>query len=199
MIVNNISGKLHLFDNTLSGITVSGGLVGIGTVTPSEKLHVVGNICYTGSIGACSDMRYKKNIVLLSNSLSKVLKIQGVNYDWKTTEFPEKQFVNTQQIGFIAQDMEKIYPEMVITDKEGYKSVDYSRLTPVLVEAMKEQQKIIEEQKAEIETQKQQIKKMEAVYTEMIMKSTTAEQKIEKMEATLNFLMKSTIKEEAKK
>ena len=71
--------------------------------------------------------------------------LHGVNDKWKTQEYPEKHFTNGKQIGFIAQDLEKIYPELVSTDKEGYKSVDYSRLTPVLVEAVKEQQKIIDE------------------------------------------------------
>lgn len=49
-------------------------------------------------------------------------------------------FSHQRQIGFAAQDIEKIYPEIVQTDPNGYKSVDYGRLTPVLVEAMKEQQ-----------------------------------------------------------
>ncbi|MGB3946967.1 MAG: tail fiber domain-containing protein, partial [Bacteroidia bacterium] len=134
---------------------LNNGNLGIGTTAPSEKLEVCGNVKVIGTINASStinasqsiscssDVRFKKNITPMSNALNNVMKLQGVNYYWKTVEFPEKQFVNTQQIGFIAQDLEKIYPEMVITDKEGYKSVDYSRLTPVLVEAIKEQQKQI--------------------------------------------------------
>jgi len=73
-----------------------------------------------------------------------VMLLRGVNYFLKTKEFHEKQFTNTRQIGFIAQKIEKIYPEVVLTDKDGYKSVDYSRLTPILLEAIKEQQKIID-------------------------------------------------------
>lgn len=134
--------------NRYSGIFL-GGNVGIGTATPAYALDVSGttstcNLRYTSYLGACSDIRYKKNILPLTDALSKVLNIQGVNYFWKTEEFPEKKFSNDKQIGFIAQDIEKIYPEVVITDDNGYKSVDYSRLTPILVEAMKEQQKLIE-------------------------------------------------------
>ena len=124
------------------------GSVGIGTTSPSYKLEVCGTIGTTAvsvntSITCSSDIRYKKNITPLPNALKSVMKLQGVNYFWKIKDFPEKQFTNTKQIGFIAQDIEKIYPEMVITDDKGFKSVDYSRLTPVLVEAIKEQQKEI--------------------------------------------------------
>ena len=110
---------------------------------------VVGTIYATAAsvssgVVACSDNRYKKNITPLPDALKNVLQLQGVNYNWKIKEFPEKQFTDTRQIGFIAQELEKIYPEMVFTDEKGYKSVDYSRLTPVLVEAIKEQQKLIE-------------------------------------------------------
>jgi hypothetical protein len=66
-----------------------------------------------------------------------------VNYYWKQEEFINMNFSDKMQTGFIAQDLEKIFPEMVFTDEKGYKSVDYSRLTPVLVETIKEQQKQI--------------------------------------------------------
>jgi molybdenum-dependent DNA-binding transcriptional regulator ModE len=86
---------------------------------------------------------------------------------------------------FIAQELEKIYPEMVFTDDKGYKSVDYSRLTPVLVEAIKELNAKNEDQK----------KLIQALQNESV---NTAE-KMLKLEAAVEFLMKSNIKEEAKK
>lgn len=146
------------------GITIKAatGNVGIGCAAPAYKLHVIGDIAsstavrcplafVTGAIAACSDIRYKKNINPLPNALSNVMKLQGVNYYWKTEEFPEKNFTNEKQIGFIAQEIEKIYPQVVITDMDGYKSVDYSRITPVLVEAIKEQQQIINNLQSKIE------------------------------------------------
>jgi hypothetical protein len=123
------------------------GNVGIGTTSPSQRLAVAGNICATGSIGSCSDIRYKKDIAPLSGSLSKVTALRGVRYTWKTEEFPEKNFSKELQIGLIAQEVEKICPEVVQTGTDGYKSVDYARLTPVLIEAIKEQQNEIEELK----------------------------------------------------
>ena len=145
---------------TVSGNVIFGstsGNVGIGCTTPKYKLHVVGDVTAEGGtinassaiintiITACSDIRFKKNITPLTNALQNVLSLKGVNYEWKVNEFPARHFTNEKQIGFIAQDIEKIFPQFVATDKEGYKSVDYSRLTPVLVEAIKDQQKMIEE------------------------------------------------------
>jgi hypothetical protein len=116
-------------------------IIGLGTAT--EKLHVFGNIkasgiAYATAFTIASDVRFKKNIVALNNSLANLLKINGVRYDLRKDEFPEKNFSDKTQIGFIAQELEKIFPEMVFTDTQGYKSVDYARLTPVLVEAIKE-------------------------------------------------------------
>jgi hypothetical protein len=127
------------------------GNVGIGTDAPSQKLHVNGNICYTGSIAACSDIRYKKNIRPLNNVLIKVLALHGIFYNWNKENFKDKAFTDETQIGFSAQEIEKLFPELVQTDAKGYKAVDYSRLTPVLVEAVKEQQKQIDDQAKKIE------------------------------------------------
>lgn len=110
-----------------------------------------GNMCYATSIAACSDVRYKKDITPLPDALNNILQLQGVNYFWRIKEFPGLFSSDKNQIGFIAQEVEKIYPELVLTGTDGYKSVDYSRLTPILVEAIKEQQAMIEKQNARIE------------------------------------------------
>jgi energy-coupling factor transporter ATP-binding protein EcfA2 len=106
-------------------------------------INNLGNGTFSGTVTASnfinsSDIRFKKNIIPLRNSLSDIQKINGVRYDWKKDEFPERKFSDKNQIGFIAQEIEKIFPEMVFTDEKGYKSVEYARLTPVLVEAIKE-------------------------------------------------------------
>jgi Chaperone of endosialidase len=123
-------------------MNTNSGNIGIGTTTPSQKLQVIGNICATGTITSCSDIRYKTSIVPVSNALDAVMAIHPFYYHWKK-EFKDKGFSNTRQIGFSAQEVEKYFPEMVLTDKDGYKSVDYSRMAPVLLEAIKEQQKMI--------------------------------------------------------
>ncbi|MFN8254306.1 MAG: tail fiber domain-containing protein [Bacteroidales bacterium] len=91
-----------------------------------------------------SDIRYKTNIEDFKNGLEKVLQIQGVMFDWNKSKYPKNGFSDTRQIGFIAQNIEKVLPELVEEDAEGMKSVDYSKITVVLVEAVKEQQNQIE-------------------------------------------------------
>jgi len=123
------------------------GNIGIGLLNPSYKLHVNGAI-RTLAINETSDVRMKKDISNLSNSLGKVMKMRGVSYNWRTDEFPETDFENGLQYGMIAQELEKIIPELVETDSEGWKSIEYSHLVPLLIEAIKEQQAIINQQKA---------------------------------------------------
>ena len=141
---------------TQGNIQLLNGNVGIGCTSPAYKLHVIGdiassatvrstNVVVTGAITACSDGRFKTNVTALANPMQKLMLLNGVNYYWKTSAFPNMNFSENRQIGFIAQDVEKLFPEMVFTDETGYKSIDYSRLTPVLVETIKEQQKEINE------------------------------------------------------
>lgn len=132
-------------------MNTTNGRVGIGTDNPTQALHVVGNICATGTIGACSDFRYKKDFTHLSHALHSVLLLNSFYYKWKKDEYPGMQFTNNRQLGFSAQEVEKLFPEIVMTDANGYKSVDYGRLTPVLVEAIKEQQQQIDELKKLVE------------------------------------------------
>ncbi len=141
---------------------INNGNVGIGINTPAQKLSVEGNICYTGSIAACSDIRYKKNIQPVCDALNSLLSIHGIYYNWDKEKFAEKAFTDERQIGFSAQEIEKLFPEIVQTDASGYKAVDYSRLTPVLVEAIKEEQKEIKEQNEKIAELEQAIKELRA-------------------------------------
>lgn len=107
-------------------------------------LYCDGNGAYTGSWSHVSDQRFKTNVSILQDAISRVRRLRGVTFQWKKDEFPEMNFSKELQIGFIAQEIEKIYPEVVHTDNKGVKSVDYANLTPILVEAIKEQQNTIQ-------------------------------------------------------
>lgn len=88
-----------------------------------------------------SDERMKKNIQHLTSSLTKVSMLEGVSFDWKTEEYTNRGLSDDKQIGLIAQEVEKVLPELVKTGSDGYKSLSYTKLTAVLVEAVKELRK----------------------------------------------------------
>ncbi|HEY5914994.1 MAG TPA: tail fiber domain-containing protein [Verrucomicrobiae bacterium] len=90
-----------------------------------------------------SDARYKTGIAPLENALNAVVNLRGVSYDWRK-DLPDLHLSERRQIGFLAQEVEKVLPELVYADAKGFKSVAYVSLVPVLVEAMKEQQVEIE-------------------------------------------------------
>ncbi len=136
----------------------SAGNVGIGTTSPTQKLYVVGNIYATGSCSGGSDIRWKKDIKPLGKVLDKLVHINGVIYRWNKEEYPDLNFDDKEHIGLIAQEVEKYFPEVVDTNSDGYKSLDYSRITVILLEAIKEQQKQIEELTLQINKLKEYIK-----------------------------------------
>ncbi|MBI3459179.1 tail fiber domain-containing protein [Candidatus Azambacteria bacterium] len=107
------------------------------------------------STGTGSTIRLKKNVYSIDNALDKVLKLRGVYFDWKPGHI--NAWTNkTKDIGFIAEEVGKVLPEIVSYEKNGVDAVslDYSKLGPVLVEAVKEQQKQIEELTIENKTLK---------------------------------------------
>jgi hypothetical protein len=135
------------------------GNIGIGgNYSNTYRLYIHGSAYCTGS-WAGSDIRWKKNIEPLQQELPKILQLQGVHYRWRSNEFPEMGFDDHKQIGLIAQEVEKVFPELVNTDDNGYKAVSYEKLTVVLLEALKEQQKMIEEQQKSIEELKKEVRK----------------------------------------
>lgn len=109
-----------------------------GYMRLDHDLVVGGNICAVGTIGACSDARYKTNVAALDGALAQVARIRGVRFNWRTEEFPDKNFRKDRDFGFIAQELKEVVPQVVTLGSDGYYSVDYGRLTPLLVEAVKE-------------------------------------------------------------
>jgi len=115
------------------------GTVGINTEKPNPEVEFdVNGVIAAFDFVQLSDERYKKNVEPLKNSLSKVSQLNAVNYQFKTEEFKEKAFDENSQIGFIAQEVQNIYPEIVNEDKEGFLSISYISLIPVLADALKE-------------------------------------------------------------
>ncbi len=99
---------------------------------PIQRWNVnSGQICYATSPTICSDIRLKKDFSNLSNSLALIIQLKGYNYYLRNEKNPNLQ------TGFIAQEIQKIFPELVNTGSDGYLSVDYTGLIPHLVESVK--------------------------------------------------------------
>ena len=125
--------------------------VGIGTANPAEKFHVVGNMQATAFLYS-SDRKLKENIRNLSSvTINKLLQLEGVSFMWKDGK--------KKNMGFIAQEVEKLFPELVSTDKyTGLKSVQYAGLLAPLIETVKKQHQEIAAQREEIETLKTDVR-----------------------------------------
>ena len=120
-----------------SKVFFKGGPVGIGTMSPRFTLDVRGTIG-SNTTRFHSDMRWKQNVSPISQALEKVAGLRGVHFQWRVNEFPDMAFEEGANIGFIAQEVEGVIPELVDTAKDGYKSVQYANMIPLLVEAIKE-------------------------------------------------------------
>lgn len=110
------------------------GALGVGTTTPTTT----GLIRATNDVVAfySSDERLKENISELSGSVDKINQIRGVEFDWIPKEGVHEN--EGHDIGVIAQEIEKVFPEIVQTRENGYKAVKYDKLTAVLISAIKE-------------------------------------------------------------
>jgi hypothetical protein len=131
------------------------GNIGMGTLIPTVRLQVNGDII-ANSIAGSSDIRFKKNIRTVENALDKVKSLRGVYFNWNKDAFPDRNFGAQDELGFIAQEVEKVVPEIVTKEntKDEYRSVKYDKLVALLVEAIKEQQKQIDSLKIEVSKKK---------------------------------------------
>ena len=163
------------------------GSVGIGTPfdvnglpTAADKLQVFGdvrvgntgtngclkNFAGTGIAGTCvSDRRFKKDITPFKPMLDHLTALQPVHYYWRTTEFPDRHFGAAQTYGLIAQDVEQVLPELVVTNDDGYKAVDYSKLPLLTIQAVKEL-------KSENDTLKDRVAELERIVSELLAATT---------------------------
>ncbi|GAA4449149.1 tail fiber domain-containing protein [Rurimicrobium arvi] len=146
----------QVFDNGVSvGIGTSGPFgytsgasltSGLPAAPSSFKLSVNGWTSSTAFV-ALSDKRMKRNVRPLQNALEKISKLNGVTYNWDNSFDPSIETNGAQQIGFLAQDVQKVIPEATVVNERGIYGISYDMIIPVLTEAIKEQQAQIEELK----------------------------------------------------
>jgi len=136
---DGITASWRLFHAGADRISVDGtGEVGIGTTSPAFLLHVDGSAGKPGggSWSVASDARLKKNVEPLGGALDRLLSLRGVTYEYidaaKCNELPGRQ------IGMIAQEVERVFPDWVETANDGYKRLAFRGFEALTVEALRE-------------------------------------------------------------
>jgi hypothetical protein len=133
----NSTDDLTFYSGTASAIRLnldhSGNLVAGGNIT---------------AYGSPSDRRLKENIQPLTGALSKVMQLQGCTFDWKEDSIEHTMVEMREDIGFIADEVRNVFPEMVREGGDGYLALRDRGFSAILVEAIKEQQTQIDELKA---------------------------------------------------
>lgn len=128
----------------------SGGKVGIGTDTPMDELHVLGDIGVSGEIHYPSDARLKTNVAELNGAMEIIIALQPKHYNYKKTSIEEFKLPSKKQYGLIAQEVAEVLPSIVnqeilkSTTGEVYMGINYDQLIPLLIAGIKEQQVVID-------------------------------------------------------
>ena len=131
--------------------TVKGTLNVDQAVTLDSTLAVSGTITATDDITAffdSSDRRLKKNVETIDSALSIINNLRGVRFDWneEAQKLNENVDLNKRELGVIAQEIEKELPEVIKEGLGGYMAVRYEKITPLLIQCIKEQQTMIKQQ-----------------------------------------------------
>ncbi|KDO23237.1 hypothetical protein SPRG_22275 [Saprolegnia parasitica CBS 223.65] len=183
--VHALVGKIDMSNSELRGVDIIGGhLRGINLSALTLEvagemfvesnafvggwLTVDGQVMGSGSYVDSSDARFKTNVSTLVNALPRLQQLRGVTYDYKTDAFPKKHFSTRSEIGFIAQEIEAVVPEVVTTDADGFKYVAYARIVPLAVEAIKEQAATIEALTDAVRTLQAQVAALQALVAQTV-------------------------------
>ena len=148
-------------------ITQVNSNVGIGTESPSYKLHVVGDIYSTGNVTAYSDIRAKSNLEVINSPINKVSQLTGYTYEMiSPPDLTTK--ITPRYTGIVAQDLEKVLPEAVHKDKYGNYSVAYGNMAGLFVEAIKDLSLENKELKKSVFTLEERISKLENIISTLM-------------------------------
>ena len=159
--IQNVNGSLNFQTHYL---TQAGGSamyiqndtqnVGIDITNPQAKLHVSGPLIAAGSMFP-SDARLKTNIEPMSDVLERLDQVRAVSFDWNEKYEVFGTPMGERQIGIIAQELEAVFPEMVMTVGDyDYKAIDYSKLTVLLLEALHELHAKVGQLERRVETER---------------------------------------------
>jgi hypothetical protein len=156
------NGTMGINTRNVNPVTVATGLIAIGTTPPATATTPINLDIPNGSTRAIgyyrlSDAKLKTNVTTIGNATAKITALRGVRYDLQTlaeggTPFPT--------YGFIAQEAQKVMPELAVTTNDGIMAVDYDGFVPLLVEGFKEQQTVIEAQQQQLTLLEEKLQKL---------------------------------------
>lgn len=151
------AGKIGYETFTLGALDIVGG--GNTLAQRKIKFWTEGGATFAGAVDATafnitSDARFKTHIQSLAQPLQLLQQLRGVSYYFDTQQFPDRAFPQQLQYGFLAQEVEQVLPQAVHTGSDGYKSVNYSAIIPLLTESIKTLQQQVEALQQTIKTLK---------------------------------------------
>jgi Chaperone of endosialidase len=165
---NTAIGTFNAFPTVPDKFVVFGD-IRVGTTGTDGCLK---NFAGTGLTGVCSsDRRLKKDITPFGPVLNQVAALQPVHYYWRAAEFPDRHFGTSRTYGLVAQDVEEVLPELVVTNGDGFKAVDYSKLPLLTIQAIKElkaENDALKQRVTETEALKQRVAELERLVTELL-------------------------------
>ena len=170
LTINPLSGELKSEDAAWEELgndiyNINSGNVGIGTTNPGSLLQVGengdGSVARANAWNTFSDSTLKRDFVELEDPLSLISQINGYTYYWK-----DGAEDTTRQVGVMAQEVQQVLPELVSEDSEGVLSVDYGKLTALLIEVNQAQESRIEAQQTEIEALQAQVDALRSLQSE---------------------------------
>ncbi|MDM8162175.1 tail fiber domain-containing protein, partial [Labilibaculum sp. K2S] len=146
--VVKVNNNLQIGAPSVGHIAVNGS-----DLTMAGDAEIDGNLWVDGNFYNPSDERLKSHIETLTGVLARIDQLRGVSYEFKD----QQKYASGPQVGVIAQELQKVFPELVTKGADGYLAVNYSQLTAVLIQAVKEQQQQINDLKQQMAHQQQQI------------------------------------------
>jgi len=152
---------------TYTGTTLT-GLIGPSPAMNSTFKLVVNGASSGTTFCTFSDKRLKKDIKRIEKSIDKIRELNGYTYNWNRQFNKDLNLDDNRQAGFLAQEVEKIFPEAVVINSKGLYGMNYNAIMPLLAEGIKEQQSQIESQKVEIENLKLQVSELKSKLQQLL-------------------------------
>ena len=153
-------------NNVPTNMFISQYGVGVGNNAQAwngVSFFLQGNGWVNGTFAWSSDERLKKDIKPIEKALDKVLRLKGTSYEYRSEETAGQKRSERRNLGFVAQQVGEVLPETVTQDNRGAYGIDYIAMIPLLVEAIKEQNKTIEAQQLELKSLRDQVSRVSEV------------------------------------